>query len=639
MKISRLLRLLLVMIVAVTLTLGTLLAITYRTIEAKNNIQAIVSRILHSTAGLNLLIHEYLVFQEPRAVSQWQGEYGDMAELLTRLKQYPGYESLYDRMERQQQRIGGLFQRLQRIRTDKALQEGGAERQQLAIELEQRIQTELMVETHALSAIAFRLNGLSLKEVQRAGWRAAGVGITAYGVLALLLAAVHPLFRRWVAAPLRRLQGGAKLIGEGYLSHRINLRGDNELAELAGSFDEMASHLQRRLRLQKATAQVSAQFLSSGEPDFTQALGNLGEAVEVNRAYLFRLREDGRTFDNTHEWCAAGTSAVIEQLQGLDLADFPYFNALLRTPEGFVVEDVQHMPPQFSAEKEIFELQGIRALMCMPILSNSGELRGFIGFDDTQSPRRWERDDREVLRTVAEVIGGVWQQREASQALRRSQEELQRLGAYLEEVREQEKKSIAHEIHDELGSLLTKMKMDLALWPAEERNDAVNQRLAMQEQWVNEAVRTVRRIAISLRPKVLDQFGLLAALEFLAKDMETHARIPCRVAPDSAEPILPDGHATALFRICQEALTNVARHAQASAVEIRLELTESEVILSVTDDGVGIAPEALTRLDSFGLGGMRERAKHFGGISAISRRPEGGSRVEARLPLPAPPPG
>ena len=213
-------------------------------------------------------------------------------------------------------------------------------------------------------------------------------------------------------------------------------------------------------------------------------------------------------------------------------------------------------------------------------------------------------------------------------------QELRRLTDYLDRVREEESKRIAGEIHDELGAAVTSAKLELA-WLAQSLKDRDQQKKAENVGLVlDDLIRAIRHISHDLRPSVLDAFGLAAGIEALVEEFRKRTRVECRMSLDA------DGgrelQALALYRICQEALTNVGRHAEATRVEVSLVAQDNKLILRVKDNGKGMAPGSLAKSGS-GLLGMRERAKRLGGELTVSSAEAKGTEVEAWVPLPAAP--
>jgi PAS domain S-box-containing protein len=240
-------------------------------------------------------------------------------------------------------------------------------------------------------------------------------------------------------------------------------------------------------------------------------------------------------------------------------------------------------------------------------------------------------DGRPHLLTYVRDISA---QREAERALGRSREELRRLATQLRDVREEERSTIAREIHDELGQRLTGMKMDLSwlLGHLPKRWQRVRERGRALTELLDVTIESVRDISTRLRPSVLDDLGLAAAIEWQATDF-TH-RTAVRVDVSAVEELSLDRErSTALFRILQESLTNVARHAAASQVSVALRSTGMEVVLEIVDDGRGLREREAGSQRGLGLLGMRERAAAFGGEVEFERPDHGGTRVRARLPV------
>jgi signal transduction histidine kinase len=225
------------------------------------------------------------------------------------------------------------------------------------------------------------------------------------------------------------------------------------------------------------------------------------------------------------------------------------------------------------------------------------------------------------------------ERRQGAEALRQS-------NARLQAVREEERTQVAREIHDVLAQELTRLKLDIS-WlkrhlsqPAElVKFEGLQTKLAGMSELTDTAISSVQRIASELRPVVLDSLGLCAAIEWQARDFESRTAIECRATIPETELQLDREPATALFRILQESLTNVTRHASATQVDIELRTEADRLSLRVSDNGRGISRAELANPRSVGLVGMRERATLLGGQCDIRNRPEGGTTVEAQLPL------
>ncbi len=235
---------------------------------------------------------------------------------------------------------------------------------------------------------------------------------------------------------------------------------------------------------------------------------------------------------------------------------------------------------------------------------------------------------------VAAILHDITPQKRSNDELQQSFRQLRALTGQLQSVREEERTRLARELHDELGQALTAIKIDLASlqatpigdWPA-----GRSLRIADLIELVNHTIRSVRRISTELRPGILD-LGLLAAVEWAAEDFEARTGIRCHVSMPDAEPAIDPPRATEIFRIFQEALTNIARHSSASAASIRLAQENGTLLLEVRDNGCGIGQRNLSAFGSLGLLGMRERAVLLGGDFGITSDPEGGTTVRVRVP-------
>jgi signal transduction histidine kinase/CheY-like chemotaxis protein len=230
----------------------------------------------------------------------------------------------------------------------------------------------------------------------------------------------------------------------------------------------------------------------------------------------------------------------------------------------------------------------------------------------------------------------ITRQKEAEAGLTRSREELRELASHLAKVRENERAAIARELHDDVGSTLTAVKFQLQWLKGRLAGDAATlEKLAQLGALVDAAITASSRIMHDLRPAILDQ-GIVAALEWQARSFEQHTGVDCRFAASADEIALSPAQAIVVFRVCQEALNNVAKHAGARHVEVMLTASDDGVALEVRDDGTGIDPGAPDRRGRFGLTGMHERALAIGAEVSVGGRDDGpGTSVRLVLPVDA----
>nr|MDQ2693884.1 PAS domain-containing protein [Pseudomonadota bacterium] len=218
-----------------------------------------------------------------------------------------------------------------------------------------------------------------------------------------------------------------------------------------------------------------------------------------------------------------------------------------------------------------------------------------------------------------------------------SESRLRELTMRLENLREEESLRLARKIHDELGQHLTALRWDLA-WVKEHLPDQpllLRQKVAGLDAVVDGLIKAVRHIAMELRPALLDDLGLVPAIDWLVREYRQRTGLACRfqARPGEGDPGPERTAAVALYRILQEAMTNILRHAKAQRVDILLRREPQAWVLEIKDDGVGISPAQLEGPGSLGLLGMRERALGVGGTLAVRAAPDRGTVVEVRVPL------
>ncbi|QNA45284.1 PAS domain-containing sensor histidine kinase [Lacibacter sediminis] len=234
------------------------------------------------------------------------------------------------------------------------------------------------------------------------------------------------------------------------------------------------------------------------------------------------------------------------------------------------------------------------------------------------------------------IIRDITERKRAEEDLNESYQQIRRLTAYLQKVREDERAHIAREIHDELGQQLTVMKMDVSWMKKKIKNGDVNAVPAKMDELqeiLDGTVSTVRRIATDLRPSLLDDIGLIAAIEWEVDMFTKRTGIKVNLSKPESAVTMPDESVTGLFRILQESLTNIIRHASASQVDIHLENQNNDFILYIEDNGKGFDMNTVAGKKTLGLLGMKERSAMMRGIFTINSEPLKGTKLEVRVPL------
>jgi len=235
---------------------------------------------------------------------------------------------------------------------------------------------------------------------------------------------------------------------------------------------------------------------------------------------------------------------------------------------------------------------------------------------------------------IVEDFKDISDRKESEKELLQSHERLRDLTSHLQVVREEERTLIAREIHDELGQALTALKMDVHWLRRRLKEDepSLIDKTHLMSRLIDRTVQSVRRICSELRPGLLDDFGLSAAMEWEAEEFSKRTDIQCHIVSDPEDVILPKMISTAIFRIFQETLTNVARHANATKVEITLKRHADMVEMCVSDNGKGISDGQILDARSFGITGMRERVHYLGGSLCISGD-QNGTTVNVTIPV------
>ncbi|WUR12049.1 histidine kinase [[Empedobacter] haloabium] len=230
------------------------------------------------------------------------------------------------------------------------------------------------------------------------------------------------------------------------------------------------------------------------------------------------------------------------------------------------------------------------------------------------------------------IMTNITESKQEQLEVRASRARLAELTAHIEKVKEQERTRIAREIHDDLGGNLTAIKMAIAMLAARlpEDDQALHDKAAYVDQLADRTIDAVHRITLDLRPSILD-FGLVAALEWQVKEFAAQAGIACEFHTSAKEVDLDPDQATALFRIVQEALTNIAKHAAATRVTVRLQCGREHLGVKIGDNGRGIAPADRSKPASFGLRGMAERARALGGTLTVTAAEGGGTVVAIKI--------
>jgi PAS domain S-box-containing protein len=400
---------------------------------------------------------------------------------------------------------------------------------------------------------------------------------------------------------------------------------------------ERSQRAHRLIRQQSALTELTrSRFFQSS--DLQRALRHITEmaarTLDIERVSLWRYSEDREAihcidrYELTHDRHAQGLT--------IPVGSRPEYFQALRTSQMIAIDDVRldERTARFYAGDLAGE--GITSRMDVPLYL-FGQLMGVICHEHIGPAREWMEDEWMFAVAVSNVVALAYEEDERKRAetqLQQSQERLRSLTGRLESIQEEERIRIAREVHDELGQALTGVKLELVFLRNHLGNvePSILDKVESIVKLVDRTMQSVRKIATELRPVVLDQLGLIPAIEWQAREFQTRTGISCRLNIYLRTVALPIDRATGVFRIFQEILTNVVRHAQATRVEISMQEHMGHLLVQVTDNGRGITDGEVSGSHSLGLIGMRERALLLGGETKIERLKQG-TMVTVRVPL------
>lgn len=408
----------------------------------------------------------------------------------------------------------------------------------------------------------------------------------------------------------------------------------SRLAELLLGCEQEQSRTEARIRLlQQLTMDISE------SPDFFSALNSSLRTICRLTGWCYGEAwipaSDGKAVECSPAWYRCSSKLDEFRRFSLDIKFTPGAGLPGRVWKSGKPEWIQDVSV---AHKQIFLRAGIakkcrlRACFGIPIKRN-GEVLAVLAFF-LHRPREKDSDMVDLVSAVASQLGALVQRKKMEEEIALSRIKLRNLSLSLQQGMETERKVLARRIHDELGQSLSALKMDLS-WLRKQLNK--DQKDLFQEidrtlGLIQSTIRSVQNISSELRPALLDNMGLVAAINWHVKKLQERKGAKCRIVYDLKDVDLDPDISTALFRIFQEALTNTVRHSGATKVLVRLKQSRGRVTMEVADNGSGIGPDRLADPESIGIIGMRERAESFGGIISFSGVPGKGTTVKVIVP-------
>jgi PAS domain S-box-containing protein len=372
----------------------------------------------------------------------------------------------------------------------------------------------------------------------------------------------------------------------------------------------------------------------SGEPVYNAAGGFAGYRG-IGKDVTQRVRREKELY-----LFRSAMDATIDAVFLFDRRGRPFFdvNQTACNMLGYTRDELLALTPEALGSRTTQELdwlyQDNDALQQSRIVETWLERRDGSAVQVELERRRLQWDNAWIIVAVARDIT---RRKRAEQALRESRETLRGLAAHQQHIKEEERKRIAREVHDELGGLLACIKayVSVAIENSSQDGATPDSLLVDAVDLADTAIESVRRVITELRPSILDDLGIWPALQWYAKQLNTRTELQCACMIDAsalAVEVDPE-RSTMLFRVVQEALTNVVRHAEASSVEVRVRRLEDVLAVEIEDNGKGIAPDRLINRESWGVLGMHERAAYFGAELKITGMPARGTLVAMSLPL------
>lgn len=422
------------------------------------------------------------------------------------------------------------------------------------------------------------------------------------------------------------------------LNAELEQRVERRTAELSQAYDELNRQVVERTRAEETTRAL------------LRISTKLNSTLDVDTSLDILIREAINAMNATSGFAGLRTANGMKMSKyyanGKDIP-LEYTWEVGKGLPGWVLE---HAAPYVTNDAPndsvlLHELpfnQGVRSAICAPILDARDQVVSFLQVRDKADGAPFTGADVEFLQALAPIASIALENAQAYQkisdaesAVQQSYAQLRALAARLQTIREEERTDIARELHDELGQALTALKMDVAALishlPA--RSKTLRERAQNISEQIDATIKTVRRMASQLRPGMLDDLGLAPSMEWYAQEFQTRTGIAVETNVVEEELALNHAQATALYRIFQETLTNVARHAHATRVHAKLAIEREQLVMEIADNGRGFDAQEVRGKRSLGLLGMRERAEMVQGTLEIRGAPGKGTTIVARVPL------
>jgi PAS domain S-box-containing protein len=428
-----------------------------------------------------------------------------------------------------------------------------------------------------------------------------------------------------------------------------------------------------RIEFERLIAGISSHFINlepyQTDAGICHALERIGRFCGVDRCYVFLFTEHGQTVEGTHEWSTAGVPRLGAGARPFVLdQELPWFAKIIKRPQIVHVPDVADLPPEAELERLRFTDRGALSMLAVPMVAGS-KLVGYVGYECTRQPKDWSDEGIALLRLTGEIFANALEHKRNKDALLRARQQLessveartaelskantslrnqitqrkrierelraeQRLMEQLLTIHERDRQLIAYEIHDSLiqdvtGALMYLESLREACSPVWQ---AVGDQFERCCELLRQTIAEARRLISGLRPPIIDEQGIVAAIEYLIGEQSAEGGLHVEFEHDVQFFRLPPLVEGAIFRIVQEALTNIRRHSKAERARISLSDRHQRIRLEIRDWGIGFDPRHVKE-HRFGLQGIRERARLLRGHAHVQSIPGCGTSILVDIPI------
>jgi signal transduction histidine kinase/serine/threonine protein kinase len=364
-------------------------------------------------------------------------------------------------------------------------------------------------------------------------------------------------------------------------------------------------------------------------------LKRLVSFLGADRGAIFEFKEEDALFCLSHYYNEPHVAKP-----PVILKHFSWLAEKMHDGQMIVLKNIDDLPEDAQQEKQHLFKEGIRACIVLPMVVGNSCI-GVLDFAFLHREKNWTQDFLQRLRILEQIFAHTLARKKSEEKLQKRTRELQEtaeklkhLSEHLQEVREHERASIAREIHDDLGQALTVLKMDASWMDKHLQDDTESLRMKIKEMtvFIDETIKTVQRLSSELRPQILDILGLFAAVEWQMEEFQKREGISYRLTCEGEE-MKNEKCDVVLFRVLQEALTNITRHARATEVDVLLKMAGGFAKLEISDNGRGIAQNKIHSKSSLGLMGIRERVSFLNGTFKIIGRKNRGTTLTVSIPV------